>query len=865
MKKIFHILFIQGVLILAVSLLSIAAFAQQASQGNNTIKMAANNEYDKSGKIKRFMFGDHYRKEWATPVDVEILDMETFAGGLTPIKMGGGLQTKSLRLKGADGNEYVLRSVNKDPAKAIPVELRETVAEDIVQDQISSSNPYAPMVVASLAEAAGIFHSTPKLVYVTKSNQLGEYANTFGETLCLIEQRPSGNEENSEAFGFSKNVVNTEKLLEKVFSNSNHQVDEKAFLKARLFDLLIGDWDRHEDQWLWAAFKEDGRIIYKPIPRDRDQAFSRLDGVIPHMATQKWMIRKVKDFDYTIHDVNGLNINGGHLDRNFTTRLTSNDWIVVAKELQTELTDAAIAAAFKEMPAAIYNISGRETEAKLKGRRNDLQKYAISYYKFLAEQVNITGTKDQEIFNVTRINDGSTSVIVYKAANADAGNRIIFQRTFLRSETKEIRLYGLAGNDIFNLNGETKKGILIRVIGGKGEDSLSDNSSVAGLSHQTKVYDDENNNFNKGKETRLHISSDSLKNEYNRKAFVNNWLAPFQSPGYNADDGLLINGKIIYKKQGFGKAPYASMQMIGGSYAFSTSAYSIWYKGIFKEFIGKSDLHIAVKYNSPTYTRNYYGLGNETINRDDVSKDYYRVRMSQFSFSSSMNRQLGKYHTISIGNEFQWVKLQESENRYVTSSSTKLDSSDFTSKKFTNLQFNYQFNTVDNPLYPRKGIQINAGARYTQNIDENEQNFVQLYSEAAFYTSKGRFTLASRTGIATNTGDKYEFYQANSLGGLTNLRGFRRDRYAGKTSVYQNTELRVSMGNMNAYVIKGGWGLLAFTDHGKVWMPNEESDIWHYGYGGGLWLLPFNKMAMTATYGVSKEGKLISVSAGFLF
>jgi outer membrane translocation and assembly module TamA len=194
-----------------------------------------------------------------------------------------------------------------------------------------------------------------------------------------------------------------------------------------------------------------------------------------------------------------------------------------------------------------------------------------------------------------------------------------------------------------------------------------------------------------------------------------------------------------------------------------------------------------------------------------------------------------------------------------------LDSSDFTSKKFTNLQFNYQFNTVDNPLYPRKGIQINAGARYTQNIDENEQNFVQLYSEAAFYTSKGRFTLASRTGIATNTGDKYEFYQANSLGGLTNLRGFRRDRYAGKTSVYQNTELRVSMGNMNAYVVKGGWGLLAFTDHGKVWMPNEESDIWHYGYGGGLWLLPFNKMAMTATYGVSKEGKLISVSAGFLF
>jgi len=49
-----------------------------------------------------------------------------------------------------------------------------------------------------------------------------------------------------------------------------------------------------------------------------------------------------------------------------------------------------------------------------------------------------------------------------------------------------------------------------------------------------------------------------------------------------------------------------------------------------------------------------------------------------------------------------------------------------------------------------------------------------------------------------------------------------------------------------------------------VGSPEEDSNSWHYGYGGGLWLLPFNKMALTATYG-SKEEKLVSISAGFLF
>jgi hypothetical protein len=162
--------------------------------------------------------------------------------------------------------------------------------------------------------------------------------------------------------------------------------------------MWIGDWDRHEDQWLWAAFEQDNKTIYKPIPRDRDQAFSKLDGIIPQMASRPWAIRKLKNFDYTIHDVNGLNMNGVFLDKNFTTELSLQDWLAVTEELQHNLTDVKIEEALKMMPENIFDISGNQIIAKLKSRRNGLKKYAATYYQFLSREVNITGTQQKEFF-----------------------------------------------------------------------------------------------------------------------------------------------------------------------------------------------------------------------------------------------------------------------------------------------------------------------------------------------------------------------------------------------------------------------------------------------------------------------------------
>src|SRR4249920_3916483 len=80
--------------------------------------VVAGASYKASG-LHEWLFGKHYRALWITPIRVEVLNLGTFAGGLTPVKEGGGLQTQALRFTGADGKEYAFRSVNKDASRLL--------------------------------------------------------------------------------------------------------------------------------------------------------------------------------------------------------------------------------------------------------------------------------------------------------------------------------------------------------------------------------------------------------------------------------------------------------------------------------------------------------------------------------------------------------------------------------------------------------------------------------------------------------------------------------------------------------------------------------------------------------------------------
>src|SRR5438874_3746438 len=126
----------------------------------------------RAGWLHRLFLGAHYRDLWGTPVEVEVLDLSRFAGGLTPTGCGGRRQTKSVRFLGADGRQYVFRSIDKDPTLALPPDLRATFARELIRDQISSAHPGGPLVVAPILDAAGVMHVQPHIVLLPDDPRL---------------------------------------------------------------------------------------------------------------------------------------------------------------------------------------------------------------------------------------------------------------------------------------------------------------------------------------------------------------------------------------------------------------------------------------------------------------------------------------------------------------------------------------------------------------------------------------------------------------------------------------------------------------------------------------------------------------------
>lgn len=834
-----------------------------ASKG--TVRLAANPDYE-TGKFGRFFLGEHYRGAWAMPVEVPILDLERTAGGLTPLMKGGGLQTVSLRMLGEDGDQYVLRSIDKDPSATIPDYLRETIAEDAVQDQIAAMHPYAAFTLPRLARAAGIYHTHPTLVYVPDDERLGFYRSLFGNTLALLEARPDEDQSDEVRFGNAENVIGTPKLFEDIQEDNDERVDERAFARARLFDMLIGDWDRHKDQWRWAEFDVTPGKIYRPIPRDRDFAYFRFDGFLPNLVklSGNTRFRRFTDFERGYGDLFGLNYNGAAMDRRFTASLTEEDWMEIVDTLKMALTDDVIDEAVRDFPLAVYEYHGGDIAATLKERRESLGEAASEYYKMLAENVDVVGSDKHERFEVTRLDDDRTLVVMYKTKKEGDIDRELFRRVLKASETQEVRLYGLDGQDYFKVTGSTRRGIRVRAIGGAGNDTFVDSSRVAGRSRHSIFHDtEEGNEWIVRDGTRIYRSNDFQNNDYKMLRFELDERRPLVHVSSNTDDGVLLGGGLKIVKQGFGKDPYSAQHRLYGTAATRRLAFNVHYRGHFVERFGSWDGFLGADARADRSFRNFYGFGNET----EISDRYhYLARLGGISVRPSVEREPLPFTTVRFGPTFEFWRVEPPDEN-IAGFENRFTAEDFQDKYYTGVQAAFNIDGTDTLAATRNGLRwlntigANVGVRNTGNA------YLRLASELSYFFTfyrPTRVTIGLRAGGATNIGD-FEFFQANTLGGQENLRGYRKTRFAGHSAVFTNVDLRVQLMEFNIYIIRGLAGVMGFVDNGRIWASGEDSSRWHQGYGGGIWVAPFDVFAITATMGFSPDDRLFEVSMGFQF
>ena len=463
---------------------------EKIAAGNipDSVTVTVGRHYDK-GFLQSLFFGKHYRKLWATPVKLPVFRMQEAKGGLTPVSLGGGFQTTSLTLKNETGKQYVLRSLDKDPQKTLPKGLLKTFVVNVVRDQTSAANPFAPLVLPDLSKAAGIFYTSPELYYVTENDStFGKFAPRINGKVMLLEEKFDGKQNLTPMFGNATDLVDSEDMLLNRFKENDHQIDQSLFARSRLFDILIGDWDRHEGQWQWAVYKNDGQTLYKPVPKDRDQTFYRFeDGIITWLASNRLLLKKFQTFHEHFGYLPGWLFNARFIDARALNEVTKAEWVRHAEEIKAALTDEVIEKAFREMPAPIYAKTGPVTIARLKSRRDKLPQAAAKIYKILAEDVTVAGTDEPELFKATRLPSGETKVEVFRKGSKD--KEPYYSRTFHPDETEAITLHGLGGNDVFEVSGQARKAIRLNVYGGEGEDELTDTSRISGSNRSIKVYD----------------------------------------------------------------------------------------------------------------------------------------------------------------------------------------------------------------------------------------------------------------------------------------------------------------------------------------------------------------------------------------
>jgi hypothetical protein len=638
-------------------------------------------------------------------------------------------------------------------------------------------------------------------------------------------------------------------------------------LKARLLDIIIGDFDRHFDQWRWGIIDTNdmkGRIYY-PIPRDRDQAFFNPTGKIFRLIVGREM-PYLKGFRNEIARVNWLGYTARDFDRIFLNKLTADQWSSNAALVQKTLTDSIVRTAVQKLPPEVFAISGESIINKLISRRNLLMKEATEYYNFISKKVNVIGSNQKEYFKVSQLGN-KIEVRVYEKGRKGDTSYIMYTRVFDPAVTKEIRLFGLNDEDVFEVEENVSTPIKIRFIGGRGNDTFNIKGKL-----RNYLYDlNSDSNFIKNSSrSKNRFSDDPPANERSILGYSYNYYKfPQLMLGYNSDDGLLVGGGISRRTYGFINLPYATDQQLTALYAVNRKAWQLRYRGEFNHIAGKTDLLIKAAYHNPVIM-NFTGLGNNTTVPDGTNFDFYRIKYRSAEVEMLFRKRIFESLHLMAGPYYFHYQNNFNDNKSTILAKPRelgFDSAGiFGKKNYAGAKFLMQFDNRNNLLFPTRGVLLTNELLYTFGVGGNSKKFTRFASDMTMYISRknpANMVVVLGFGGSKIFSDSYEFFQAVNLGiNNINQHGFRKNRFSGRSALYASAEIRKKLFDLNTYVLPGEVGLMGFYDAGRVWVRNQSSGKWHGAFGGGLYFIPFNKFIVSASAGFSENERLLNFNIG---
>ena len=214
-----------------------------------------------AGGLHRWLFGKHYRTLWTTPIQVEVLDLGTFAGGLTPLNQGGwspdsGASLFRRRREGVClplGQQGCLEAPPSRPARDVR---RQGCAGPgqcgapgwCGRWRLGSPGPPAS---GTVSRHWCISRMTRGWASSAASSPAWSASSKSSPTTARTRRSPGPG---------ALDIVGTDSLYKIIEMKEGNYVDSEQFLRARLLDLFLGDWDRPRDRWRWAKVTDGDRI-----------------------------------------------------------------------------------------------------------------------------------------------------------------------------------------------------------------------------------------------------------------------------------------------------------------------------------------------------------------------------------------------------------------------------------------------------------------------------------------------------------------------------------------------------------------------------------------------------------------------------
>jgi len=858
----------------------VVASAKETAQAPGTAtpemrKVVAGKEFDRGGSW-RYWFGEGYRKAWTTPADVPVLDLKAEAGGLTPLRQVGGFQTEGLAMKGANGRGYTFRKLQKHPERVLPKEWQDSELKAIAIDQTSAAHPAATVIIGSLAQSVGILFYGSRLAVMPDDPALGQFRKTFGGTVGTFDEYITPGYK-----GITEIASSFELWKRWREGGPENRVDSRAVLKARLFDLVVGNWDRHQAQWRWARIP--GQPLWEPLPEDADQAFTRYEGKAMG-AVRSVVPRFMRYSGEYPKRMEGLTTNNYDVTRWLLADVEWPAFEAAARELKGQLTDAVIDQAIHEMPPEWYAIDGAQMTKDLRQRRDGIVLYARKFYLHLADRVDVRGSDQADLASVVHFDDGSLQLTL-APLNADGtGGEAYYRRRFSPKETQEIRLYLLGGNDRLVTSGPKQGGIHLRVLGDAGNDTLDDSKS-GGADIQDAEGD---NTFLRGPGTKVREREwDNPAPEADRPWLeprnYGHWTVPMIQTYWEPNQAFMLGGGVTRTSWGFRKYPWANVQ------AF-TLRYSTGYNSVRASYAGQwrlSDTSLIGSLSmrfSGIENRNFYGFGNQTPNITDSK--LHMTETNEYSVYPALRYRPSSTFDLHVGAEAKVIQtkggdsLVEQEHVYGSGkfgeagvrAGFEYDSRGRSAGMTEQRGLAAPDASAAASAAPVSGVRVLAETFFVPKAWDVTENFGGLDGSVAGYLGNRTLVLATRVGGRTLWG-AYPWFesagisgQGGGFGSNGKIRGYYDGRFRGDSSLYGNAELRWWIGKRKGAVLPLRWGLTGFCESGRVWYEAEDSKKWHTGYGIGLMLqLIGTPMALSGSMANGTEGIKFYVGGGYSF